>query len=52
MYYKYFKEAEGNVRNLIGVLNRPVGSVALLTWYQGNFIEVLNKISGSKAMLG
>ena len=38
--------------NYTGVLNRPVGNAAMLTWYQGNFIEVLNRLVGSEAMPG
>ena len=34
------------------VLNVPVGSAAMLTWYQGNFTEVLNRLAGSEAMPG
>ena len=38
--------------NCIGVLNGLIGSVALLTWFQGNFTGVLNRLAGSEAMLG
>ena len=38
--------------NCTGVLNEPVGSATMLTWYQGNFIGVLNRLAGSEAMLG
>ena len=38
--------------NCTGVLNEFAGSVAMLTWYQGNFTEVLNRLAGSEAMLG
>ena len=38
--------------NCIRVLNRPAGSATMITWYQGNFTGVLNKLVGSEAMLG
>ena len=38
--------------NCTEVLNGPGNSVAMLTWYQGNFTEVLNRLAGSEAMLG
>ena len=38
--------------NYTGLLNRPAGSAAMLTWYQGNFTEVLNKLTGNQAMSG
>ena len=38
--------------NCTGVLNGPAGSATLLTWYQGNFTRVLNKLAGSEAMSG
>ena len=38
--------------NCTGVLNRPIGSATMLTWYQGNFTGVLNRLAGSEAMLG
>ena len=38
--------------NYTGVLNRPAGSAAMLTWYQDNFTGVLNRLTGSEAMLG
>ena len=38
--------------NCIGVLNGPAGSAAMLTWYQGNFTGVLNRLAGSEAMPG
>ena len=38
--------------NCTGVLNGPTGSAALLTQYQGNFIGVLNRLTGSEAMSG
>ena len=38
--------------NCTGVLNGPTGSAAMLTWYQGNFNWVLNKLAGSEAMSG
>ena len=34
------------------VLNGLVGSEAMLTWYQGNFTGVLNRLASSEAMLG
>ena len=37
--------------NCTGVLNGPAGSAAMLTWYQGNFIGVLNRLASSEAML-
>jgi hypothetical protein len=40
------------VSNCIGVMNGPTGSAAMLTWYQGNFTRVLNKLAGSEAMPG
>ena len=43
---------EGSVSNCTEVLNGPTGSATLLTWYQGNFHGVLNKLAGSEAMLG
>jgi hypothetical protein len=39
------------VSNCIEVLNGLTGNAAMLTWYQGNFIGVLNKITSSEAML-
>ena len=38
--------------NCTRVLNRSAGSVAMLTWYQGNFTRVLNRLIGSEAMSG
>ena len=38
--------------NCIGVLNGPAGSASMLTWYQGNFTGVLNRLAGSEAMPG
>ena len=38
--------------NCTGALNRPAGSAAMLTWYQGNFTGVLNRLAGSEAMSG
>ena len=38
--------------NCIGVLNGPAGNAAMLTWYQGNFIGVLNRLAGSETMSG
>ena len=38
--------------NCIGVLNGPAGNAAMLTWYQGNFTGVLNRLAGSEAMPG
>ena len=38
--------------NCIVVLNEPANSAAMLTWYQGNFIGVLNRLAGSEAMSG
>ena len=38
--------------NCIRVLNWTARSAAMLTWYQGNFIGVLNRLAGSEAMLG
>ena len=43
---------EGSVSNCTEVLNGPVDSAAMLTWYQGNFTEVLNRLAGSEAMPG
>ena len=43
---------EGSVSNCNGVLNGSAGSAAMLTWYQGNFTEVLNRLAGSEAMSG
>jgi len=40
------------VSNCTGVLNGPVGSAAMLTWYQGNFTGVLNRLAGSEVMPG
>ena len=40
------------MNNCIEVLNGLVGSATMLTWYQGNFTGVLNKIVGSEAMPG
>jgi len=40
------------VSNCIGVLNGPTGSATMLTWYQGNFTRVLNRLTGSEAMSG
>jgi hypothetical protein len=39
------------VSNCTGVLNGPVGSATMLTWYQGNVTRVLNRLAGSEAML-
>ena len=36
--------------NCIGVLNGPAGSATMLTWYQDNFIEVLNRLTGNETM--
>lgn len=38
--------------NCTKVLNGPAGSAAMLTWYQGNFTRVLNKLASSEAMSG
>ena len=38
--------------NCTGVMNGPAGSAAMLTWYQGNFTGVLNRLTGSEAMSG
>ena len=38
--------------NCTGVLNGPTGSATMLTWYQGNFTEVLNRLASSEAMSG
>ena len=38
--------------NCTGVLNGPAGSATMFTWYQGNFIEVLNRLTGNEEMLG
>ena len=38
--------------NCTRVLNGTVGSVAMLTWYQGNFSRVLNRLASSEAMSG
>ena len=43
---------EGSVSNCTGVLNGPVGSATMLTWHQGNFTGVLNRLTGSEAMSG
>jgi hypothetical protein len=40
------------VSNCTRVLNGPTGSASMLAWYQSNFIEVLNRLTGSEAMLG
>ena len=47
-----FYEEKGNVSKLVRVLNRISKSGAMLTWYQGNFIGVLNRLIGSEAMAG
>ena len=52
LYFKYYWSCEGSVSNCTGVLNGPAGSATILTWYQGNFTEVLNKITGSETMSG
>ena len=36
----------------IGILNEIAGSATMLTWYQGNFIRVLDRFAGSEAMSG
>ena len=41
-----------SVSNYTGVLNRLAGFVAMLTWYQGNFIRLLKRLAGSEAMSG
>lgn len=38
--------------NCTGVLDGPVDSAAMLTWYQGNFTRVLNRLAGSEAIPG
>ena len=38
--------------NYTEVLNGSTGSAVMLTWYQGNFIRVLNRLAGSEAMPG
>ena len=38
--------------NCTWVLNEPVGSAAMLIWYQENFTGVLNRIAGSEVMSG
>ena len=38
--------------NCTEVLNGPVDSATMLTWYQGNFTGVLNRLAGSEAMSG
>ena len=38
--------------NCTRVLNEPAGSATMLTWYQGNFIGVLNRLAGSEEMPG
>ena len=38
--------------NCIGVLNVPIGSATMLTWYQGNFTGVLNRLASSEVMSG
>ena len=38
--------------NCTRVLNGPYGSANMLTWYEGNFTEVLNRLAGSEEMLG
>ena len=38
--------------NCTGVLSGPTGNETMLTWYQGNFIGVLNRLVGSEEMLG
>ena len=38
--------------NYTGVLNGPASSATLLTWYQGNFTGVLNRLAGSEEMSG
>jgi hypothetical protein len=40
------------VSNCTGVLNGSAGSAALLTWYQGNFTGVLNRLAGNEAIPG
>ena len=47
-YWSY----EGSVSNCIGVLNGLAGSATMLTWYQGNFTGVLNRLASSEAMSG
>ena len=39
-------------RKCTRVLNGTIGSATMVTWYQGNFIGVLNRIAGSEAVLG
>ena len=38
--------------NYTGVLNGFAGSATMLTWYQGDFTGVLNRLIGSEAMSG
>ena len=38
--------------NCTRVLNGPASSATMLTWYQGNFTRVLNRLAGSEAMSG
>ena len=36
--------------NYTWVLNGLIGSTTVLTWYQGNFTGVLNRLAGSEVM--
>ena len=38
--------------NYTRVLNDPTRSATMLTWYQGNFIGVLNRLAGNEYMPG
>ena len=41
-----------NASKPVGVLNRPVGSGAMLAWYQDKPVEVLNRPTGSGEISG
>ena len=41
-----------NASKLVEVLNRPVGSRAMLAWYQDKPVRVLNRPAGSDAISG
>ena len=38
--------------NYTKVLNGPASGEVMLTWYQGNFTEVLNRLSSCEAIPG
>ena len=48
--FKDYLSYEGSVSNYTEVLNGLARSASMLTWYQGNFTGVLNKLVGSEEL--